>query len=128
MNFFARPCAAAGLFLAAALFCTAPVYARTSPELLPEIAAADLPMQGRELLGLIRSGGPFQYERDGVVFGNREHLLPAEPRGFYHEYTVRTPGSHDRGARRIICGGPKKSPDLCYYTADHYRSFKRIHE
>jgi ribonuclease T1 len=128
MNLFAPMRAAAGLFLAAALVCAAPAHARTTPESLPEIAAADLPAQARELIGLIRSGGPFQYERDGVVFGNREHLLPAEPRGYYHEYTVRTPGSHTRGARRIICGGPKKSPDLCYYTADHYRSFKRIRE
>jgi ribonuclease T1 len=127
-NVFACLRAAAGLLLAAALFGAAPAPARTTPEQLPEIAVVDLPTQGRELLGLIRSGGPFPYERDGVVFGNREHLLPAEPRGYYHEYTVRTPGSHTRGARRIICGGPKQSPDLCYYTADHYRSFKRIRE
>jgi len=128
MNLFARLRAAAGLLLAAALFCAAPMHARATPGVPPEVAVADLPTQGRELLGLIRSGGPFQYERDGVVFGNREHLLPAEPRGYYHEYTVRTPGSHTRGARRIICGGSKKAPDLCYYTADHYRSFKRIRE
>jgi len=123
-----RVCAVAGLLLAAAFFCTGPAHARAAPDALPEIAAANLPQEGREVLGLIRSGGPFHYERDGVVFGNREHLLPAQSRGYYHEYTVRTPGARDRGARRIICGGPKKSPDACYYTSDHYQSFKRIRE
>jgi len=127
MNLFARLRAAAGLLLAA-LFCAAPMHARATPEVPPEVAVADLPTQGRELLGLIRSGGPFQYERDGVVFGNREHLLPAEKRGYYHEYTVRTPGAKNRGARRVICGGPKTTPDACYYTDDHYQSFKRIRE
>jgi ribonuclease T1 len=129
MNVFARTCAtAAGLVLAATFFCVAPVQARTAPDALPEIAAADLPQEGREVLALIHSGGPFRYERDGVVFGNREHRLPAESRGYYHEYTVRTPGSRNRGARRIICGGPKHAPATCYYTADHYRTFRRIRE
>jgi ribonuclease T1 len=128
INVFARTRAAAGLLLAAAIFCTAPVHGRTATGAPSEIAASDLPKEGREVLDLIRSGGPFHYERDGVVFGNREHRLPAEPRGYYHEYTVRTPGSRSRGARRIICGGPKQSPTDCYYTADHYRSFKRIRE
>ena len=95
---------------------------------MPEIAAADLPKEGREVLALIKSGGPFRYDRDGVVFGNREHLLPAAHKGYYHEYTVHTPGSKNRGARRIICGGPAKAPDACFYTSDHYRSFKRIRE
>lgn len=92
------------------------------------IAVAELPAQGRETFELIRQGGPFPYEKDGTVFGNRERLLPAEKRGFYREYTVRTPGSRDRGARRIVCGGPKKAPQACYYTADHYASFRKIVE
>jgi ribonuclease T1 len=119
---------AAGFLLAAALACAPAAIARVTPDALEEIAAADLPREGREVLALIREGGPFRYERDGVVFGNYEHLLPARKRGYYHEYTVATPGATNRGARRIICGGPKKSPEACFYTADHYRSFKRIRE
>jgi ribonuclease T1 len=92
------------------------------------IALAELPRQGRETYELIRQGGPFPYDKDGTVFGNRERLLPAEKRGFYREYTVRTPGSRDRGARRIVCGGPRKAPQACYYTADHYASFRKIVE
>jgi ribonuclease T1 len=89
-----------------------------------EIDAADLPEQARGTLQLIRRGGPFPYARDGTVFGNREGMLPAGPRGYYHEYTVPTPGSRDRGARRIIAGRLGEY----YYTDDHYRSFKRIRE
>ena len=74
----------------------------------------------------IRQGGPFPYEKDGVVFGNRERLLPAEKRGYYREYTVNTPGLGHRGTRRIVCGGMPRTPDSCYYTADHYASFRRI--
>jgi ribonuclease T1 len=117
-----------GLLLAAAFFCAQTAVARSAPDALPEIAAADLPKEGRGVLALIRNGGPFRYDRDGVVFGNREHLLPAERKGYYHEYTVHTPGSNNRGARRIICGGPAQRPDACFYTSDHYRSFKRIRE
>jgi ribonuclease T1 len=120
--------AAAGLLLAAAFLGNFPAFARTAPDALPEIAAADLPREGREVLVLIRRGGPFAYDRDGVVFGNREHLLPDERKGYYHEYTVRTPGATTRGARRIICGGPPTTPVACFYTSDHYRSFKRIRE
>ena len=73
------------------------------------------------------SGGPFPYEKDGTVFGNRERLLPANPRGYYREYTVAAPGARNRGARRIVCGGRQPTqPDACYYTADHYASFSRI--
>ena len=61
-----------------------------------------------------------------MVFGNRERLLPLNTRGYYREYTVKTPGSQDRGARRIVCGGPATVPDACYYTADHYASFRKI--
>jgi ribonuclease T1 len=90
------------------------------------IHVAELPTQGRETYELIRQGGPFPYGKDGAVFGNRERLLPAGKRGYYREYTVTTPGSRDRGARRIVCGGPARAPDACFYTADHYASFRRI--
>lgn len=93
---------------------------------LSVIAAADLPKEGRDTLALIRRGGPFPYSKDGTVFSNRERRLPKQPRGYYHEYTVKTPGSRDRGARRIICGG--KQQLSCYFTADHYTSFKIIKE
>ena len=89
-----------------------------------EIGAADLPGEARATLALIKAGGPFAYEKDGTVFGNREGRLPPERRGYYREYTVRTPGSHDRGARRIIAG---KQGEY-YYTDDHYRTFRRILE
>ncbi|SAL74157.1 guanine-specific ribonuclease N1 and T1 [Caballeronia peredens] len=90
------------------------------------IQVAQLPKQAVATLRLIESGGPFPYEKDGVVFGNRERLLPRQSRGYYHEYTVATPRSRDRGARRIVCGGPRKQIGECYYTDDHYASFKRI--
>ena len=92
------------------------------------ISVAQLPDQGRETYRRIHYGGPFPYDKDGSVFGNRERLLPAKARGHYREYTVRTPGSRDRGARRIVCGGPPRTPDVCYYTSDHYASFRRIIE
>jgi ribonuclease T1 len=90
------------------------------------VAVSELPKQGTETYNQIRQGGPFAYEKDGVVFGNRERQLPAEKRGYYREYTVKTPGSRDRGARRIVCGGQPKTPDACYYTDDHYASFRKI--
>ncbi len=92
------------------------------------VRLAEMPRQGQETYELIRQGGPFPYDKDGSVFGNRERLLPAEKRGYYREYTVRTPGSRDRGARRIVCGGPQRTPHACFYTADHYASFRRIVE
>ncbi|MDR2710428.1 MAG: ribonuclease [Burkholderiales bacterium] len=90
------------------------------------ISAQQLPPEACRTLTLIYQNGPFPNRRDGVVFGNREKQLPIKPRGYYHEYTVPTPGARDRGARRIVCGGKKSAPDLCYYTADHYQSFRRI--
>ena len=91
------------------------------------IRLTELPRQGRETYELIRKGGPFPFDKDGTVFGNRERLLPSQPRGYYREYTVRTPGVDHRGARRIVCGGePPVRPEVCYYTADHYASFARI--
>ena len=91
---------------------------------LPFIAVAELPAEARDTLRAIKQGGPYAYDRDGVVFKNYERILPKQPRGYYREYTVRTPGVRNRGARRIVCGPPVE----CYYTADHYRSFKRIRE
>ena len=89
-----------------------------------DIPAAKLPKEARETLALIRAGGPFPYPQDGRTFQNREKLLPQQARGYYREYTVKTPGARDRGARRIVSG---KGGEF-YYTADHYRSFKRIIE
>jgi ribonuclease T1 len=92
-----------------------------------EIRPADLPPEGRETLALIHQGGPFPHKRDGIVFQNRERLLPPRPRGHYREYTVSTPGVKHRGARRIVCGGePPTRIDACWYTADHYQRFYRI--
>ena len=88
-----------------------------------------LPRQGQKTYRLIHAGGPFPYEKDGTVFGNRERLLPAMRRGYYREYTVKTLGVRHRGARRIVCGGLQpQQPETCYYTSDHYSSFKRIIE
>ncbi len=94
-----------------------------------DIAAADLPPEGRSVLALIAAGGPFPYKRDGIVFNNFEKLLPPQKRGYYREYTVPTPGLSHRGPRRIVCGGWQvRRPDACWYTADHYRSFRKIAE
>ncbi|MGA8007978.1 MAG: ribonuclease domain-containing protein [Thiomonas sp.] len=93
---------------------------------IPVVAVVDLPVQARDMLRRIYQGGPFVGDKDGVVFGNYERLLPSKHRGFYREYTVLTPGAHNRGARRIVCGGAKHHPEVCYYTHDHYASFRRI--
>jgi len=89
-----------------------------------EIGVRDLPIEARATLALIKAGGPFPHVQDGRVFSNREKLLPLQGRGYYREYTVRTPGVRDRGARRIVAG----SGGEYYYSADHYRSFQRILE
>ncbi|MFJ9865092.1 ribonuclease domain-containing protein [Streptomyces sp. NPDC101165] len=86
------------------------------------VQASRLPAEARQTLALIDKGGPFPFARDGVVFGNFEGLLPRHQRGYYHEYTVRTPGSHDRGARRIVTGQGGET----YYTDDHYNSFRAV--
>ena len=91
------------------------------------IALTQLPVQGQDMMKLIYAGGPFKFDKDGVVFGNRERFLPAKNRGFYREYTVKTPGERTRGARRIVCGGLQPvAPEVCYYTDDHYASFRKI--
>lgn len=92
------------------------------------ILAADLPKEGRDTLALIRKGGPYPYPKDGVIFGNREKALPKQARGFYHEYTVKTPGARNRGARRIVCGGNNQTTAECFYTDDHYETFRKIKE
>jgi ribonuclease T1 len=119
-------------FLLAVAITGQPVQARSRPDRLANESATvkvgELPTQGRATYELIRRGGPFPYEKDGAVFGNRERQLPPQRRGYWREYTVTTPGSRDRGARRIVCGGPAKAPEACYYTADHYASFRLIVE
>jgi ribonuclease T1 len=106
-----------------------PVFAPGTPVLAPdEIAVRDLPREARDTLALIRQGGPYPYRKDGTVFQNRERLLPRQPRGYYTEYTVRTPRSRDRGARRIVAGGDPRTSGEYWYTEDHYQSFRRIRE
>jgi len=97
-----------------------------------DVPAAELPQEARDTLALIRKGGPFPYRRDGTVFRNFEQQLPVKSRGYYREYTVRTPGARDRGARRIVAGagadGDVRTSGEYYYTDDHYASFGRIRE
>lgn len=108
----------------------ATVWQRQSPRGIPgpepgeQAAQLDLPAEALATLELIDEGGPFPYRKDGSVFGNREGQLPDAARGYYREYTVPTPGSPDRGARRIVTGGTP--PTFWYYTDDHYRSFRPI--
>ena len=91
------------------------------------IALSQLPAQGQDMMRKIYAGGPFKYDRDGVIFGNRERILPAKNRSFYREYTVKTSGERTRGALRIVCGGLQPAtPEVCYYTNDHYASFRKI--
>jgi ribonuclease T1 len=91
------------------------------------IALSTLPSEAQQTHRLIYAGGPFRYSKDGTIFGNRERQLPRRERGYYREYTVPTPGARNRGARRIVCGGtPPTHPEACYYTDDHYGSFKLI--
>ena len=116
----------AGLVLAVVL-CGA-VAARSSSQDLRDVAIGELPHEAHEVLRQISAGGPFPFDRDGITVVNREHQLPNAPHGYYHEYTVPTPGAKNRGAHRIICGGTRNRPEVCYYTSDHYRTFRRIRE
>jgi ribonuclease T1 len=109
--------------VSASLLPAAPADAREN-QARQEIGFAQLPPAAQATLALIRRGGPFPYARDGVVFGNREHRLPPRQRGWYREYTVPTPGSRDRGERRIVAG----EDGVFYYSADHYRTLRRIRE
>lgn len=111
----------------AVLFTVSPLLARDDrvpAQPVAEVAVAALPREAQQTLQTIKRGGPFAYERDGVVFGNFERLLPQRNRGYYREYTVPTPGVKSRGARRIVGGAVGEY----YYTDDHYRTFKRIRE
>lgn len=102
---------------------------QTNTQDASSIALSALPREAQATYRLILAGGPFPYEKDGVVFGNRERQLPRHPRGYYREYTVKTPGSRNRGARRIVCGGYQPSrPEACFYSGDHYANFRRIAE
>jgi ribonuclease T1 len=105
-----------------------PSQAKSPPDNADQIAVADLPKEARQTLLLIRSGGPFPFEKDGTVFGNREKQLPKQRRGYYKEYTVKTPGARDRGAKRFIVGDEPKTSTEIYYTDDHYQTFKRLRE
>ncbi len=110
-----------------ATFTPTRAQARDVAGLGADVSLSSLPPEARKTDQLIHSGGPFPYSQDGVVFGNREKRLERHPRGYYHEYTVVTPGARTRGARRIICGGnPPTEPEACFYTEDHYSSFHRI--
>jgi len=106
------------------------VMARQSPDdvqgVVGTIAAQQLPNEARQTLERIETGGPFPYEKDGSRFGNYEHSLPQQARGYYREYTVKNSNSRNRGAKRIVCGGDQRAANDCYYTEDHYNSFKRI--
>ena len=121
-----------GLVLAAFSFVLMPLAATAKappPAVNSEstVALASLPKQANETYASVLSGGPFEYDKDGTVFGNRDRILPAQKRGFYREYTVKTPYARNRGAKRIICGGSQPAaPEACYYTDDHYATFKRI--
>ncbi|MDO8787074.1 MAG: ribonuclease domain-containing protein [Sulfuritalea sp.] len=105
-----------------ALLCVS--FALSAAALDTGIVEASLPAEARETLRLIDRGGPFPYPRDGITFHNRERRLPEQLSGYYREYTVPTPGSRDRGARRIITGAQPSA--VFYYTADHYETFRRI--
>lgn len=115
----------------ALLALTSAVFAR-GPAPVGDIAVGALPGEAHATLALIKAGGSFPYARDGSVFSNREKILPARQRGYYREYTVRTPGARDRGARRIVAGagaaGDARTSGEYYYTDDHYNSFRRIRE
>lgn len=89
---------------------------------LPWIDIEAVPPEALETLALIAAGGPYPFDRDGITFRNREGLLPGQGASYYQEFTVITPGSDDRGARRIVAGRDGER----YYSDDHYDSFSRI--
>jgi ribonuclease T1 len=121
------------LWVSGGMLLSASAFARNSDKPadaaagMPTVALVTLPAQAQTTYRLILGAGPFPYDKDGTVFGNRERLLPQAPRGHYREYTVKTPGLSHRGARRIVCGGkPPSQPEACFYTDDHYASFRLI--
>ncbi len=117
----------AAISVAAGLSVGAAEARSPEPPAKASVTLASLPTEAQSTYRLVHEGGPFPYSKDGIVFGNRERQLPPKARGYYREYTVKTPGSHDRGARRIVCGGqPPTNPEACFYTDDHYASFRLI--
>jgi len=114
-------------FFLAGLLLSVGVFAK-NPALLGIIPVQELPQQAKHTLVLIKNGGPFPYAKDGTVFRNYERVLPQQKRGYYHEFTVKTPGERTRGSRRIVSGGEPRSSGEYYYTDDHYATFKRIKE
>lgn len=109
------------------LFFSLNVFAKNGAS-LDVVELTSLPREGQSTLNLIKLGGPFPYEKDGAVFGNYENKLPKQKRGYYHEYTVKTPRARNRGARRIIAGGQPTTSGEYYYTDNHYESFKKIRQ
>ncbi|MGW2564958.1 ribonuclease [Streptomyces sp. NPDC001537] len=109
--------------LLSALLVGGAVTATPASAAVGSICYSALPSQAYDTLDLIAQGGPYPYSQDGTVFSNREHVLPSQPSGYYHEYTVITPGSSTRGARRIVTGEETQED---YYTSDHYATFNLI--
>ncbi|WP_050478535.1 ribonuclease domain-containing protein [Herbaspirillum rhizosphaerae] len=116
------------VFLAALLLSFSVFAKGPSDSGVGDIAADTLPLEAQQTLALIKQGGPYPYAKDGVVFGNYEGVLPRQKRGYYHEFTVKTPKARNRGARRIISGGNPQTSGEYYYTKDHYQTFQRIRE
>jgi ribonuclease T1 len=116
------------LVLLTALALAGPAHARGPADGLGSVQIDQLPREAQQTMALIRQGGPFPYSKDGAVFGNYEGVLPKQKRGYYHEFTVQTPRARNRGARRIISGGDPRSAGEYYYTSDHYKTFRRIHD
>lgn len=116
------------LFLVISIFSAIAVGRQIDRVVIDTIAIGNLPREAQQALSVIRRGPPYPFAKDGVVFGNHERLLPRQPRGYYHEFTVKTPGSHNRGAQRLIVGGEPATSREIYYTADHYASFRRVRE
>ncbi|HYD62569.1 MAG TPA: ribonuclease [Noviherbaspirillum sp.] len=114
-------------FFVLALLLSVNVLAR-GPVPISAVAVQDLPKEAQQTLILIKQGGPFPYPKDGSVFRNYEGVLPKQKRGYYHEFTVKTPGARNRGARRIVSGGDPRTSGEYYYTDDHYATFRRIKE
>jgi ribonuclease T1 len=124
---FPGKCLIQVLMFVLALMLSVSGFARSSPD-SNVVLVSELPREAQVTLHAIKQGGPFPYDKDGVVFGNYERLLPKQKRGYYREFTVKTPGARNRGARRIVAGGEAGAPREYFYTDDHYASFRRIKE
>ena len=124
---FPGKCLIQALMFVLALMLSVSGFARSSPD-SNVVPVSELPREAQVTLQAIKQGGPFPYEKDGVVFGNYERLLPNRKRGYYREFTVKTPGARNRGARRIVAGGESGALREYFYTDDHYASFRRIQE